>query len=345
MAETTVDTAQLDISETAVDLDTGADIASSTETARSAQQHETAPHEEEIARLRRENQELSQAVARRERNAQANAEAQRLAERLAHLEGRLTATPQDTRSGTSQHALPEELTDDELDQALTKWLNNDKSGLSVFRRALNRPDSSTKTLTEEDVVRLARQTTLDQFNEVGTKSSLLNVVGGRHQELADPRSPLSRAVFERYEDYEQDPANKLLYPKDPRAEVPMTGPNGEQMMVNARLVDRLCAELKLSGAVEEGRRQESRAAQVGTVQGGNPSSSRTPTKRFVEAVDLLTPGERDMIGDTRILKGWPQLKEAYDKGGLKGAAKYLYSTFDESDKAKRLAAYRNKGAA
>jgi len=340
MAESTITqstSGQATLEPTLIDLETGSDVTSETPAAET-----TSQSADNIEATRRENVELRRQLERqRQQNSGAQSEARKLAERIAHLEGRLTATPQDQHAAQTaiNAGATEDLTEDELDDALTKWLNNDKSGLTKIKKVLTSRSAqgatSAQTLTPEDVDKLID----GKLTRVGTTYNLQTIVGTRHPDLANPESELTQAVWEQYDNYAQNAENRLLYPSDPRKEVTMVGPGGITRQVDAALVDKLCLEIRSSGLINEGRRQEARAQTTGTVQTGNGRTTRPNNSRSVEAIELLTPGELNLLRDPKIRKGWPKLPTED-----KAAAKYLYDGLSAAEKSKRLADYRQRNA-
>lgn len=343
MAESTITqstSGQATLEPTLIDLETGSDITTSQTTTTGT----TSDTTDDIEATRRENAELKRQLERqRQQNSGAQAEARKLAERIAALEGHVSATATDRKQ--AQAAINAgavdtngDLTEEELDDALTKWLNNDRSGLSKIKRALTgRPTTQLNgpSLTQEDVEKLVD----NKLTRVGTAYNLQTIVGTRHPDLANPESELTQAVWDQYDNYAQAPENRLLYPSDPRKEVTMVGPGGMTRQVDAALVDKLCLEIRSSGLVNEGRRQEARAASTGNVQTGNGRAVRPNSTRSVEAIELLTPGELSMLKDPNIRKGWAKLP-----ADEKAAAKYLYDGFTSEEKSRRLAAYRQRNA-
>lgn len=272
----------------------------------------SARHREQLAGWDKHSQQL---VA--ERNA--------LAERLARLEGRLEAQPK-----------PDEprFTPGKMKSAMKKWLDGDDSELDQVEQALIKsfgpPAQSEPQFKPDDFKRIVRE----ELIELGTKSNMQSIVGTRHPDLADPQSQLSQSVWDGYDTFVADPANALMFAKDPRFEVPMTGPDGAQRMVDARVVDRLAADIRLRTGIQEGRRQESRAAQVGSVQ--TSTGTNRSTQRAVEAIELLTEGERRLLSDPKVRKGWPKMP-----ADPKLAAKYFFDGLSADERAKRVQAYRN----
>jgi len=254
-------------------------------------------------------------------------ERQALTERLARLEGRLEAS-----QGSASALADPTYTPGQLKSALEKWLNGDDADLAVVEQAFARltPSQAATVMQPDDFKKLVR----DELVELGKRSSAQNIVGSRHPDLANPQSELSRAVYEAYDNYAADGATQLMYARDPKFEVPMLGPDGGQKMVDARIVDRLAADMRLRGAAQEGRRQEQQAQATGSVQGGSGRATTTP-QRAIEAIELLTEGERRLLADPKIRKGWPEIP-----ADPKAAAKFLYDGLTPAEKAKRVAAYR-----
>lgn len=339
MAETTRTQSQsgpATLEPTQIDLETGSDV--STQSSGAAENLSA----EELTTLRRENEELRRERDRqRAGNSGAQAEARRLAERLAHIEGRLaapnpnSAATQTTTSQQLQQAQSDDLSEDDLNDALTKWLNNDTSGLSTLKQKLRpRTTSQSSTgVTEADVDRLV----LAKLSDIGNKANLQSIVTQRHPEFADPKGSLARQVWDQYDEYKADPHNTLLYPDDPKTSVPMYGPDGSVKMVDARLVDRMCSDLKAQSNFQAGRDQEVRESSYGAVQSSTGQSARSNARRAVEATELLTEGELRLLQDSKIRKGWPGIPDE-----PKAAAKFFYNLLPAEDKAKRLALYRSR---
>ena len=261
----------------------------------------------------------------REQQAELNA----TKERLARLEG---------RSETSHVVQPSEeesvYVKGKLKSSMQKWLNNDDNELdhleSVLERALSRPQAALKP---EDFKKLIRE----ELVELGTKGNVQTIVGTRHPDLTDSRSALTQAVWDEYDAYVANPENTILYGRDERYHVPMFGPDGQQRMVDARYVDRLAADIKLRGGVQEGRRQESRAAQVGGTQTGNGRTTQVNAQHSIEVVDLLSETERQLIADPKVRKGWSKMP-----GEFKAAAKFYFDGLRPEDQNRRVQAYRDR---
>ena len=263
------------------------------------------------------------------RNQQAELNATR--ERLARLEGRSEVTTPVTKVDESV------FTPGKMKSAMTKWLNNDDTEIDALEQALGRsfaqPTQPQATLKPEDFKKLIRE----ELVELGTKGNVQTIVGTRHPDLADTRSELTQAVWDEYDAYVANPENTLLYGKDERYHVPMLGPGGQQRMVDARYVDRLAADIKLRGSIQEGRRQESRAGQIGGTQTGNGRTTQANMQRSVEAFDLLTDQERALIADPKVRKGWPKMPT-----DPKAGAKYFFDGLTALEQNKRVRAYRDR---
>ena len=260
-------------------------------------------------------------------------EASAVKERLARLEGAVQGRSTDVvQKDTS-------FTPGQLKGAMQKWLNGEDADLDAVEQALGRSLTRTQAagtqqpLKPEDYKRMIREELVD----LGTKGNVQSIVGRRHPDLANPQSSLSQAVWQSYDQYAADPENQLLYARDPQREVPMIGPDGSQRMVDARLVDRLAVELKVSGAIQEGRRQESRASQVGGTMGGSGQTSRANPNRSVEATELLSQAEMEHLTNPKTQRGWPKLPTE-----PKAAAKYYWDGLPNDEKKRRLAEYRSR---
>jgi len=259
-----------------------------------------------------------------------------LADRLARLEGRIDATAQDRRD--AQQVLDTAPPSFNLKAALDKYINGDDSGLGQIEEALARARSTPQTsqappVTEDKI----REWTRAELAQLGTRSSVQAIVGREHPELRNLQHPLYAAVYDQYETYAADDANRLMYPKDPQYEIPVPDPTGGTIkMMDARLVRQLAADLKLQGGIQEGRRQEAHASTLGTTQSGNGRATSTPVNRAVEALDLLTEGERREMQNLQAEKAWP----ADWPKDLKAAAKRIFDGFPDAEKARRLDAYK-----
>ena len=220
---------------------------------------------------------------------------------------------------------------------MQKWLNNDDNDIdeleTVLERALSQPRQAQPALKPEDFKKLIRE----ELVELGTRGNVQTIVGTRHPELADTQSALTSAVWDEYDAYVANPENVVLYGKNERYHVPMLGPDGQQRMVDARYVDRLAADIKLRGGIQEGRRQESRAAQLGGTQAGNGRTTQAGTPRSVEAIDLLSESERQLITDPKVRKGWPKMPAE-----PKAAAKFFFEGLTPEEKNVRVQAYRDR---
>lgn len=283
----------------------------------------------ELERLLGRHREQLSGWDRHSREQQAELHATR--ERLARLEGRSEVQPGQVPLEKQTYVKGK------LKSSMQRWLNNDDSELdaveSLLEQALAQTAQTQPAFKPEDFKKLIRE----ELVELGTRGNVQTIVGTRHPELADVKSQLTQAVWDEYDTYMANPENVVLYGKDERYHVPMLGPDGQQRMVDARYVDRLAADIKLRGGIQEGRRQESRAAQVGGTQTGSGRATQTPTPRSVEAIDLLSDTERQLIQDTRVRKGWPKMPT-----DPKAAAKFFFDGLSDAEKNKRVQAYRDR---
>lgn len=248
-----------------------------------------------------------------------------LAERLARLEGRLEST-----AGTSHEAAPpSELSPGRFKSALRKWIDEgDESDLDAVDELLSRNRVAPQ---EVDIAKIID----GRLADLGQRAGIKQVAEARHQELQNPASPLSVAVWEEYDTYASDRANQILFPPEERYNVPLTGPNGESRLVDGRMLNMLATDLKLRSGVQAGRQQEQRASLIGSVTGGNGRQTQTPRGRHVEAISLLTEGEKTLLQDPKIRKGYPGIPE-----DPKAAAKFFFDTLTPAERTTRLRAYR-----
>ncbi len=256
-----------------------------------------------------------------------------LADRLARLEGHVAATAapktQETKPTTG---LPK----GKLGSALKKWLDNDETELNEIEEYLDNARSGRRSEPEDIEAVVTR--TLQKF---GTKSTLTTQIGKAHPEMADTNSPLYGAVFDNYDAYANDPDNRVFFPKDEQFMVSVPSPDGNGVKsVDARIVRQLAAELKAQGNLHEDNRQqrETRAASFGAVQTGNGRTTGAPRSRNVEAIELLTQGERDEMQNLKMMKAWPKEWPKDEKA----AAKMIYDNLTPAEKAQRTAEYRRQ---
>lgn len=286
----------------------------------------------ELEELRAQNARYKQQMSGWERQSGVNKqERDAMADRLARLEGRVEATTTGKVTPVkSQDGLPA----GKLGSALRKWLDNDDSELNEVEEYLANAGKSRRH-DEPDIEQVVTKT-LQKF---GTKSTLQSQIGRAHPEMGDEKSALYGAVFDQYDAYAGDPGNRLFFPEDESFMVPVPDPDsGRQKLMDARIIRQLAAELKAQGNLSQDHRQqrETRSAGFGTAQNGNGRVTGTQRNRNVEAIELLTQGERDEIANLKMMKAWPKSWPADEKG----AAKMLYENLSASEKAKRLDGYR-----
>jgi hypothetical protein len=257
-------------------------------------------------------------------------EAQALKERLARIEGQLTVPGREPQ-GPSQPAY----SPGQLKRALKSWLDGQETDLDMVEQALAQATVQATTRADAPDQETYKRLIREELMELGQRSTVQTIVGQNHPDMQDPRSPLSQAVWESYDGFAAAPATQFLYTKDARFEVPMVGPDGSQRMVDARIVDRLAADIRLKSGVQEGRRMESRAAQVGGVQATGSGSK--PAKRAVEAIELLRAGELALLADPRVRKGWPNMP-----ADPKAAAKHFFDGLPAEEKSRRIAEYQGR---
>ena len=331
MAEETT-TIPLEDGSSGSSVDVGLDTTDARDGQRGTATEDVATLQQEIATLKSRNEQYLRERNGWEAQSRRNLDEQRATrERLANFEGQLQATI--AGRSTPQHDLT--YTPGQLKTALQKWLNGDETDLDGVEQTLAKLTPTAQRHGEhvkpDDLKKIVRE----ELVELGTKANLQTVVGTRHPDMANPQSPLSQAVWQQYDAYAADTTNQMMFERNAKFDVPMRGPDGEQRMVDARLVDRLCTDLRLQGGIQEGRRQESRASALGSVQGGNGRTTQSVTNR-VEALELLTTGERQTLADPRVRKGWKDIPE-----DPKAAAKFYWETcLTAQQRAERLTAYR-----
>ena len=333
MAETTITLTEEDGASSL--LEEGVEVTGSETGQTSTAETQTRADSERIAELERLHARYREQLSGWDRHSrELTTELQTTRERLARLEGASQGTQGRERTEEPRFA------PGQLKSALTKWLNNEDADLDAVEQVLGRSltgrQSESQALKPDDLKRIIREELVD----LGTKGNVQSIVGRRHPELANPQSPLSRAVWQAYDQYATDPENQLLYARDPQREVPMLGPDGSQKMVDARLIDRLAIELRQTHAIQEGRRQEQRAGSVGGVMTGNGQTTRANTRRAVEATALLSQAEIEYLSSPKTQRNWSKLPK-----DIKAAAKYYYDGLSSEEKDRRLAAYRSRAGA
>jgi hypothetical protein len=287
----------------------------------------------ELEELRAQNKRYKEQMAGWQSQSQANKqERDALADRLARLEGHVAAvsTPK-TQETKTESGLPK----GKLGNALKKWLDNDDTEINEIEEYLSnvRSNAQKPENIEEVVTR-----TLQKF---GAKSTLTTKIAEAHPEMADQQSELYGAIFEHYDNYASDPGNRMFFPKDDQFELPVPAPDGSgSKLMDARIVRQLAAELKARGMVTENTRQtrETRSASFGTALTGNGRTTASPRNRHVEAIELLTEGERAEMQNLRMMRAWPKEWPKDDKA----AAKMIYDALPATEKAKRTAEYRRQ---
>jgi len=287
----------------------------------------------ELDELRKQNERYKQQMAGWETQSKRNlTERDQLADRVARMEGHISATANGkTADKTSEKALPS----GKLKSALQKWLDNDDSELNEVEAYLANAAAPRNPAKEEDVENIVTRT-LQKF---GAKSTLQSRIGVIHPEMGDTNSELYHAVFENYEEYANDPQNKMFFPDDDQFLVPVPDPaGGKAKMMDARIVRQLASELKVQSGITEGRRQgqESRSATYGAAQTGNGRTTSTARNRSVEALELLTQNERNEMANLKSLKAWPKEWPTDDKA----AAKMIFDNLSAPEKSRRLTEYR-----
>ena len=295
---------------------------------------DSAVTQEEITELRAQNKRYKEQMSGWQSQSNANKqERDALADRLARLEGHVAATTAPkTQEVKTEGGLPK----GKLGNALKKWLDNDDTELNEIEEYLSNARSGRRAEPEniEEVV----TRTLQKF---GTKSTLTNQIGKAHPEMTDDKSALYGAVYDSYDAYANDPGNKLFFPHDEQFTVSVPSPDGgAAKQMDARIVRQLAAELKAQGNIVDDTRQtrESRSALYGTAHTGNGRTTSSPRSRNVEAIELLTEGERDEMQNLKMMKAWPK-EWPMDP---KAAAKMIYDALPATEKARRAAEYRKQ---
>lgn len=289
--------------------------------------------QEEIAELRAQNKRYKEQMSGWQSQSNANKqERDALADRLARLEGHVAAT---TTPKTPETKTEGGLPKGKLGSALKKWLDNDDQELNEIEEYLSsaRSGRAEPQNIEEVVTR-----TLQKF---GTKSTLTSLIGKAHPEMTDEKSGLYGAVYDSYDAYANDPGTRMFFPHDDQFTVSVPSPDGgAAKQMDARIVRQLAAELKAQGNIVEDNRQtrESRSASYGTAHTGNGRTTSSPRSRNVEAIELLTQGERDEMENLKMMKAWPK-EWAKDP---KAAAKMIYDALPAAEKARRAAEYRKQ---
>jgi hypothetical protein len=219
---------------------------------------------------------------------------------------------------------------------LKKWLDNDETELNEIEEYLGNARRGGGRAEEPQNIEEVVTRTLQKF---GKKSSLTTQIAKAYPEMENQQSALYGAVFDSYDAYANDPDNKLFFPHDDQFSVAVPSPDGGvAKQMDARIVRQLAAELKAQGNIVEDNRQtrESRSALYGTAHTGNGRTTSSPRTRNVEAIELLTQGERDEMANLKMMKAWPKEWPKDEKA----AAKMIYDNLTPAEKAQRTAEYR-----
>ena len=305
---------------------------------------DTSRLEAQIAELSRLNEQYKRERRGWEEQSRRNLdERNAMAERFARLEGQLTGLAQGRTDPPAPQYTPGQMT-----AALEKYMGGDASAMTQAEQALWATmqqavqQGQPQSITADQVKKII----LDELVTLGTKGNVTTAVGTNHPDLSNPRSDLSRATWDQYDDYASNPAVQVMYPHDPRFEVPWTSADGQQRLVDARIIDRLAADIRLKNGHQEGRKQEQRAQAVGGAMAGNGQTTRAPQTRSVEAIELLTEGELVMLQNPAVRKGWSTMPEnlrratALSPAETKAAAKFLLDKLPAAVREERLARWR-----
>jgi hypothetical protein len=149
--------------------------------------------------------------------------------------------------------------------------------------------------------------------------------------MGDTQSPVYATVFNTYDAYANDQTNQLMYPADPKFNVTIYSPDGTQSKtVDARIIRVLASDVKMQMGV-----RSTTQASVGQAQGGRGATTSSGN-RAVEAIELLTQGERDEILSMQQQKAWPS---TWPKD-MKAAARFIYDGLDPAEKSRRVTEYK-----
>lgn len=199
----------------------------------------------------------------------------------------------------------------------------------AFEAYLN-SDTDTLTRYEQQQARLAEERVLSTLSTVVKPGQYSDMVIQDYPELNDPKSPMYRQLYERYEAEAAHPRFKLMFPdQDPTAIRDAYSPDGvERKRVDMRIVGYLAPRIQADLARNEGRKEEARRR--GAAQGGDSGAGRRSSDNEPSAWQLLSSEEqreiRAQIQGRTLPDDWPKTPE--------GVAEHLAKGWKKRDQGK-----------
>jgi len=187
-------------------------------------------------------------------------------------------------------------------QAVEAYLNSDNATIARYEQQLNQQ---------------AEERVLSTLSTVVKPAQYSDMVIQDYPELNDPKSPLYRQLYERYEAEASHPRFKLMFPSDePTAVREAYSPDGvERKRVDMRIVGYLAPRIQADLARNEGRKEEARRR--GAAQGGNGTTRSAANDHETSPMQLLTAEEqretRQQIQARTLPDDWPKTVEGVAK--------------------------------
>jgi len=187
-------------------------------------------------------------------------------------------------------------------QAVEAYLNSDNATIARYEQQLHQQAEDRVLSTLSTVVRPA------QYSDMVIQD---------YPDLNDPKTPLYRQLYERYEAEAAHPRFKLMFPNDdPTAVREAYSPDGvERKRVDMRIVGYLAPRIQADLARNEGRKDEARRR--GAAQGGNGTSRSAANDHETSPMQLLSAEEqreiRQQIQARTLPDDWPKTVEGVAK--------------------------------
>jgi hypothetical protein len=229
-------------------------------------------------------------------------ETQRLQSEIAARDQRLSDFEHmwQTRQGSGTTGQPPARSDQPLSmaQAFEAYLNSDTDTLARY---------------EQQQARQAEERVLSTLSTVVKPAQYSDMVIQDYPDLNDPKSPLYRHLYDRYEAEAAHPRYKLMFPEqDPTAIREAFSPDGvERKRVDMRLVGYMAPRIAAELARNEGRKDE--AKRRGASGGNDAGRSSRSNQSEPSAWQLMSREEqqeiRQQLSSRTLPDDWPKTPE------------------------------------
>jgi hypothetical protein len=187
-------------------------------------------------------------------------------------------------------------------QAVEAYLNSDNETIGRYEHQLNQQ---------------AEERVLSTLSTVVKPAQYSDMVIQDYPELNDPKSPLYRQLYDRYEAEAAHPRYRLMFPNDdPTAVREAFSPDGvERKRVDMRIVGYMAPRIAADLARNEGRKDEARRR--GAAQGGGGMPRGAANDNEASPLNLLTADEKReiqaQIQGRTLPDDWPKTVEGVAK--------------------------------